>query len=96
MCIPAGKLWHGDFDLTLDETRLLDVAAAGFKDTTRVAASNPRVWREIFQDNREALAEALGAFRHALDDLDRLVAAGDATAIERELERIKRARERLS
>src|SRR5207249_9620100 len=47
---------------------------------------------------RSALAPvgALGAFRCALDDLDRLVAAGDATAIERELERIKRARERLS
>jgi len=78
------------------DPRFLDVAAAGFKDTTRIAASNPRVWREIFQDNREALAEALGAFRRALDDLDRLIAAGDAPAIERELDRIKLARERLS
>jgi prephenate dehydrogenase len=76
--------------------RFLDVAAAGFKDTTRVAASNARVWREIFQENRDALGEALGAFRRALDDLDALIATGDAAAIEEELERIKRARERLA
>jgi prephenate dehydrogenase len=76
--------------------RFLDVAAAGFKDTTRIAASNARVWREIFQDNREALGEALGVFRRALDDLDALIARGDAGTIEEELERIKHARERLS
>jgi len=73
----------------------LDIAATGFKDTTRIAASNPQVWREIFQENRDALGEALGAFRRALDDLETLLAAGDASAIEGDLERIKRARERV-
>jgi prephenate dehydrogenase len=76
--------------------RFLDVAAAGFKDTTRIAASNAQVWREIFQENREALGEALGVFRRALDDLDALIARGDSRMIEEELGRIKRARERLS
>ena len=65
----------------------------GFKDTTRIAASDPRVWREIFQENRVALGEALGAFRQALDHLDGLVASGDAPAIEGELDRIRRVRE---
>ena len=78
------------------DPRFLDVAATGFRDTTRIAASNAKVWREIFQENREALGEALGAFRRALDDLDRLIASGDATAIEQELDRIRLARERLS
>ena len=41
----------------------LDVAARGFRDTTRIAASIHRMWREIFQDNRAALAEAVAAFR---------------------------------
>jgi prephenate dehydrogenase len=77
------------------EPRFLGAAGPGFRDTTRIAASNARVWREIFQENREALGEALGVFRNALDDLDRLIATGDATAIERELDRIKVARERL-
>jgi prephenate dehydrogenase len=78
------------------DSRFLDVAAGGFRDTTRIAASNPTVWREIFQENREALGEALATFRRALDDLDRLVGSGDVLAIEGELDRIKRARERLS
>jgi prephenate dehydrogenase len=74
----------------------LDFAAAGFKDTTRIAAANPRVWREIFQQNRVALGEAVGAFRAALGELERLLDAADASAVERELDRIKRARERLA
>jgi prephenate dehydrogenase len=71
----------------------LDLAARGFKDTTRIAAADPRVWREIFQENRVALGEALGAFRQALDHLDGLVASGDAPAIEAELDRIRRVRD---
>ena len=78
------------------DPNFLSVAATGFRDTTRIAAGNAQVWREIFQENRQALGEALKAFREALDDLDRLIAAGDAAAVERELDRIKRVRERLS
>ena len=77
------------------DPRFLDVAAAGFRDTTRIAASNAKVWREIFQENREALGEALAAFRGALEDLERLVASGDDGAIERELDRIRLVRERV-
>jgi len=73
----------------------LDVAARGFKDTTRIAASSPPVWREIFQDNRAALTEAVAVFRKSLDQLEDLIASGDASAVERELERIRQARERL-
>src|SRR5262249_54018227 len=69
--------------------RFLDLAARGFKDTTRIAASDPTMWREIFQDNRAALGTALGAFRHALDDLERLIDGGDASRIEAELGRIR-------
>ena len=77
------------------DPHFLDVAAAGFRDTTRIAASNARVWREIFQDNRAALGEALGAFRQALDHLERLIETGDAAAVEHELDRIRAARARL-
>jgi prephenate dehydrogenase len=73
----------------------LEVAARGFRDTTRIAASSPPVWREIFQDNRAALAEALAAFRKSLDHLEGVIAAGDAAAVEAELERIKTHREKL-
>ena len=73
----------------------LEVAARGFRDTTRIAASSPPVWREIFQDNRAALAEALAAFRKSLDHLEAVIALGDAAAVEAELERIKQHREKL-
>jgi len=73
----------------------LDIAARGFRDTTRIAASSPPIWREIFQDNRVALAEAVAAFRKSLDHLEGVLAAGDAAAVEAELERIKQHRERL-
>jgi prephenate dehydrogenase len=75
------------------DPRFFGVAGRGFKDTTRIAASDPRMWREIFQENRAGLAEALAAFRAALDDLERLIAHDDAPAIEAALDRIRRVRE---
>jgi prephenate dehydrogenase len=77
------------------DPRFLDVAARGFKDTTRIAASDPAVWREIFQQNREALGEALAAFRGALARLEGILAAGDDAAIESALEAIRKTRAEL-
>jgi prephenate dehydrogenase len=75
------------------DPRFFEVAGRGFRDTTRIAASDPRVWREIFQENRAGLTEALTSFRAALDELERLLAVGDVTAIEEALDRIRRTRE---
>ncbi len=75
------------------DPRFFEVAGRGFKDTTRIAASDARVWREIFHENRAGLAEALAAFRAALGELERLLAAGDVAAIEQALDRIRRVRE---
>ena len=77
------------------DPRFFEVAGRGFKDTTRIAASDARVWREIFQENRAGLAEALGAFRAALDELERLLDRGDVAAIEAALDRIRHTRERV-
>jgi prephenate dehydrogenase len=77
------------------DPRFLEVAARGFKDTTRIAASDPAVWREIFQQNREALGEALAAFRGALGRLEGILAAGDGAAIESALEAIRKTRAEL-
>jgi prephenate dehydrogenase len=78
------------------EPDALQIAARGFKDTTRIAASDPDVWREILVDNREALRASLRAFRQALDDLEALVVSGDGDALTAYLARIKSTRERLS
>jgi prephenate dehydrogenase len=77
------------------DPQFLDVAARGFKDTTRIAASSPTVWREIFEENREALAEAVATFRVALGDLESVLRSGDRVRIEGELERIRKIRAAL-
>jgi prephenate dehydrogenase len=74
----------------------LPIAARGFKDTTRIAAGDPTMWQEIFLANRAPLADALGAFRRALADLERLVERGDPEALEAALARIKAARGTVS
>jgi prephenate dehydrogenase len=72
------------------------VAARGFKDTTRIAASDPDVWREILLGNRDAVVASLAAFRVALDELERLVARDDGAALTALLARLEAAREKLA
>ena len=77
------------------EPTAFDVAARGFRDTTRIAAADPVMWEEIFLANRDALAAGLAVFREALDDLARLIAAGDGDAVRASIARIKARREAL-
>jgi prephenate dehydrogenase len=78
------------------EPAALPFAARGFKDTTRIAAADTAMWTEILLSNRDSIASSLGAFRGALGDLERLIAAGDRGGIERLLARLKAQRETLA
>jgi len=73
----------------------LELAARGFKDTTRIAAGDPDMWTEIFLANRTALSASVDAFGKALADLQRAIAAGDAATLRAVLARIKARREGL-
>jgi prephenate dehydrogenase len=73
--------------------RAVDFAAGGFRDTTRVAAADPQMWREIFLTNRPAMERVVAAFHGALNDLERLIEKGDAPALERVLGDIRARRE---
>ena len=73
----------------------LELAARGFKDTTRIAAGDPDMWTEIFLANRAALSASVDAFGQALADLQRAIAAGDAAALRAVLAGIKSVREGL-
>ena len=77
------------------EPAALDLAARGFKDTTRVAAADARVWEEIFLANRDALRGSLAAFRESLGDLERLIDAEDSVALRAALDGIRTRREAL-
>lgn len=73
----------------------LELAARGFKDTTRIAASDPDMWADIFIANRAALAKSLEGFRQALAELTRAVERGSREEIRALLARVKAAREAL-
>lgn len=56
---------------------LLKYSAGGFRDFTRIAASDPTMWRDVFLHNREAVLEMLGRFIEDLFVLQRAVRFGD-------------------
>jgi prephenate dehydrogenase len=60
----------------------LSLAGPGFRDFTRIAASDPAMWRDIFLANREEILKQSARFRTALDELEQLMFAGSGEAIE--------------
>ena len=68
---------------------VLKFAASGFRDFTRIAASDPVMWRDVFLNNRDALLEMLARFTEDAQAMARAVRWGDGAYIE---ERIKRGR----
>ena len=76
----------------------LDLAShsgGGLRDTTRIAASSPEMWRDIFLWNRDNLTAFIEVYERSLGELKRLIRTGDATGIEKALERAKQEREKL-
>lgn len=62
--------------------RFLELAGPGFRDFTRIAASDPAVWRDVLLANREQVLLQSQAFRDALRQFEALVASGDSQALE--------------
>jgi cyclohexadieny/prephenate dehydrogenase len=70
------------FDLRhVTESEILKYSAGGFRDFTRIAASDPTMWRDIFLHNRDAVLEVLGRFNEDLSTLTRAVRNGDAETL---------------
>lgn len=59
------------------ESEVIKYSAAGFRDFTRIAASDPTMWRDVFLHNREATLEILGRFTEELFALQRAIRTGD-------------------
>ncbi len=66
---------------TVTEQEVIKYSASGFRDFTRIAASDPTMWRDIFLNNREAVLEMLGRFTEDLAMLQRAIRWGDADAL---------------
>jgi cyclohexadieny/prephenate dehydrogenase len=63
------------------KSEVIKFSASGFRDFTRIAASDPTMWRDIFLNNREAVLEMLGRFNEDLAALQRAVRWGDGDAL---------------
>ncbi|MDC8786946.1 prephenate dehydrogenase [Roseateles koreensis] len=70
----------------------LSLAGPGFRDFTRIAASEPAVWRDILMANKAEVLVQAGRFRQTLDALEALIKADDANALEARIRLISEAR----
>jgi cyclohexadieny/prephenate dehydrogenase len=64
------------------KSEVIKYSAGGFRDFTRIAASDPVMWRDVFLNNREAVLELLGRFTEDLVALQRAIRWGDGDALE--------------
>lgn len=71
---------------------IFNLAGGGFRDFTRIAASHPEMWRDIFMANRDALLSELGAYEQELARYRALIESGDAAGLERLLGVAREAR----
>lgn len=59
------------------DSEVINFSAAGFRDFTRIAASDPTMWRDVFLNNKDATLEILGRFTEELFGLQRAIRRGD-------------------
>ncbi len=87
----------GTADDLADETKqeVLQFSASGFRDFTRIAASDPVMWRDIFLNNKEALLEMLARFSEDAQAMARAVRWGDTGYIEDKINRSRKIRRSL-
>jgi cyclohexadieny/prephenate dehydrogenase len=70
-----------DLETTLQQ-EVIKFSASGFRDFTRIAASDPVMWRDIFLNNREAVLEVLQRFTEDLTALQRAIRWGEGDKLE--------------
>ncbi|THD54049.1 MAG: prephenate/arogenate dehydrogenase family protein [Bradyrhizobium sp.] len=63
------------------QSEVLKFSAGGFRDFTRIAASDPIMWRDVFLTNKDAVLEMLGTFNEDLSKLTRAIRRGDGEAL---------------
>ena len=62
-------------------SEVIKYSAGGFRDFTRIAASDPTMWRDVFLNNKDAVLEMLGRFSEDLSALQRAIRWGDGEAL---------------
>ena len=70
----------------------LSLAGPGFRDFTRIAASEPKMWRDILLANKEELLAQSKAFQQALQALEKLISSGQGDALEKLIQQASQTR----
>ena len=97
--VAAFALMNALAELRDQQVPALDLAGhsgGGLRDTTRIAASSPEMWRDIFLWNRDNVVSYIDRYARALEELKQLIKAEDAAGIEKLLERAKGERDKLT
>jgi cyclohexadieny/prephenate dehydrogenase len=66
---------------SVTQSEVIKFSAGGFRDFTRIAASDPTMWRDVFLHNKDAVLETLGRFSEDLSALQRAIRWGDGDAL---------------
>jgi prephenate dehydrogenase len=70
----------------------LSLAGPGFRDFTRIAASDPKMWRDVLLANRQELLAQSELFRQALQAMEALIAGGNGEALEAAIDQASHTR----
>ena len=76
----------------MTRSEVLQFSAGGFRDFTRIAASDPTMWRDVFLANKDAVLEMLGTFNEDLAKLTRAISRGDGEALFEQFSRTRAIR----
>ena len=80
---------------TVTQGEVVKYSAGGFRDFTRIAASDPEFWRDVFLNNREAVLETLGRFTEDLIALQRAIRWGQGDSLLRLFSQARDIRHRI-
>jgi prephenate dehydrogenase len=75
---------------------LVSYSGGGFRDFTRIGASSPEMWRDIFISNRKIVLDQIGQYELVLGRLKKQIEEGDEAALQKEFEKSKRFKESLN
>lgn len=82
-------------DNTMENVNLLDFAAGGFRDMTRIASSDFKIWESIIQYNKVDILKSLNSFQDQIFILQKLIEDEDYKSIENQFERARLARNEI-
>lgn len=80
---------------SVEQGEVVKYSAGGFRDFTRIAASDPVMWRDVFLNNKDAVLETLGRFSEDLAALQRAIRWGDGDTLVKEFTRARGIREAI-